>query len=281
MLNSRLKKEAIGKLKRESNRYVQAGEVVQKNAVKLLNMRMKSSEFIKEIENYVNTLANTPKEFEATFSEVKLYMEKFSKILSIEYDEKKANHVSGGIAGAGVVMGAGVAAFGPTAAMAIATTFGTTSTGTMISALSGAAMTNAALAWLGGGAVVAGGGGMAAGNAFLAMAGPVGWAIGGTALVGGALFANKKNKDLAVKAQQETIEVQKQIAILSAANKEIVELHKLTSSHLDGLKKQLAFLVENAPVNYTQFTTAQKQEIGGLVNNTLSLSKLINKKVGK
>ena len=74
MLNSRLKKEAIGKLKRESNRYVQAGEVVrQKNAVKLLNIRIKSSEFIKDIEkSYVNTLANTPKEFQATFSEAKI-----------------------------------------------------------------------------------------------------------------------------------------------------------------------------------------------------------------
>ena len=62
--------------------------------------------------------------------------------------------------------------------MGIATTFGVASTGTAISALSGAAATNAALAWLGGGALAVGGGGMAAGNAFLALAGPVGCAIG-------------------------------------------------------------------------------------------------------
>ncbi len=36
---------------------------------------------------------------------------------------------------------------------------------------------NAALAWLGGGALAAGGGGMAAGEAFLTLAGPVGWGI--------------------------------------------------------------------------------------------------------
>ncbi|MGW8444460.1 hypothetical protein ACWGXJ_26515 [Paenibacillus sp. S33] len=42
----------------------------------------------------------------------------------------------------------GVAAFGPTVALAIATTFGTASTGTAIATLSGAAATNAALAWL-------------------------------------------------------------------------------------------------------------------------------------
>lgn len=63
------------------------------------------------------------------------------------------------------------------------------STGTVISTLSGAAATNAALAWLGGG----GGGGMAAGEAFLALAGPVGWAIAGVALlVSGLMFWKTK-----------------------------------------------------------------------------------------
>jgi len=52
----------------------------------------------------------------------------------------------------------------PTAAMWVATTFGTASTGTAISALSGAAAESAALAWLGGGTLAAGGGGMTAGR---------------------------------------------------------------------------------------------------------------------
>jgi hypothetical protein len=51
--------------------------------------------------------------------------------------------------------------------MGIAYTFGTTSTGIAISSLSGAAATNASLAWLGGGALSAGGGGMAAGAALI------------------------------------------------------------------------------------------------------------------
>lgn len=45
--------------------------------------------------------------------------------------------------------------------------FGAASTGTAISSLSGAAATNATLAWLGGGSLAAGGGGMAAGTAVL------------------------------------------------------------------------------------------------------------------
>lgn len=79
--------------------------------------------------------------------------------------------------------------------MGIATTFGVASTGTAISTLSGAAATNAALAWLGGGALAAGGGGMAAGNAFLALAGPVGWAIAGVAIIGSGLLLWKGKSD--------------------------------------------------------------------------------------
>ncbi len=66
---------------------------------------------------------------------------------------------------------------------------------TAISALNGAAAINAALAWLGGGALAVGGGGMAAGEAFLALAGPVGWAIAGVSLVVSGLFFWKSSSD--------------------------------------------------------------------------------------
>lgn len=281
MLNSRLKKDAFEELKVISEQYALQGEIVQKNSINLLEIRKGASQKIKSIEEYINQLANTPKEFESTFSKVHIYLQKFQSLMDIQYDDKKANQINGGLAGAGVVVGAGVAAFGPTAAIAVATTFGTASTGTAISALSGAAATNAALAWLGGGTLALGGGGMAAGNTLLALAGPVGWTIGGSALLGGALIANKKNKDSAVKAQKETIEVSKQLAVLNAANVEIKELVQLTSDHSIDIMMQQSKLSQNAPSDYNQFTLEQKQEIGSLVNNTLSLSKLINKKVGK
>ena len=102
----------------------------------------------------------------------KLQAERIEK----EYDEFIAKNAMAGAAGG--ALGVGVAAFGPTVAMGVATTFGVASTGTAISALGGAAATNAALAWLGGGALAAGGGGMAAGQALLALAGPIGWTIG-------------------------------------------------------------------------------------------------------
>lgn len=57
----------------------------------------------------------------------------------------------------------GAAATAQGAALWGVTTFATASTGTAISGLTGAAATNATLAWLGGGSLAAGGGGMAAG----------------------------------------------------------------------------------------------------------------------
>ena len=93
----------------------------------------------------------------------------------------------------GVGAGVAVATIGPTAAMGIATTFGVASTGTAISALSGAAATNLCISMVGWWSTCAGGGGMAAGNAFLALAGPIGWAIAGVALLGsGILFGRLK-----------------------------------------------------------------------------------------
>ena len=74
-----------------------------------------------------------------------------------DYNAAQVKQAGVGVAGAG--LGVAVVALGPTAAMGVATTFGVASTGTAISSLSGAAATNAALAWLGGGAIAAGGGG--------------------------------------------------------------------------------------------------------------------------
>lgn len=123
----------------------------------------------------------------------KVRLEWKSQAEKIEADYNAANAKNAGAGAAGIGLGVAVAAMGPTVAMGVATTFGVASTGTAISALSGAAATNAALAWLGGGALAFGGGGMAAGEAFLAMAGPIGWAIAGAALLcSGAVFLKRR-----------------------------------------------------------------------------------------
>ena len=212
MFNSGYKKQALADLEEANEKYEKDYKLTIKRIEQLHNEKLNSLKLIKNIETYFNSLSNKPKELIDAINETKLNYTNFeSEINTLEIESKKAEKISGSLAGAGVAAGVGVAAFGPSTAMAVAMTFGTASTGTAISALSGAAATNAALAWLGGGALAIGGGGMSAGSTFLALAGPVGWAIGGAGVIGGGLLANKKNKEVARKAEESTCQIKKEI----------------------------------------------------------------------
>ncbi|MFT8644788.1 hypothetical protein [Gluconacetobacter sp.] len=281
MFNSAMKEEAITALKVAQAKHESGAKVVSEASARLFELRRSSSEqIITQVEGYINALANNPKEFDKTFSEYRAEFKTFNEIIAaIEKDAAKVNTRAGTGAAAGVATGVGVAAFAPGAAMVIATTFGTASTGTAISTLSGVAATNAALAWIGGGALATGGGGMVAGEAFLALAGPVGWAIGGTALVAAGLFARSRNRAIAEDAAAETKKIRAHISALSAAKLEISRLLNLTERHVDGVTLMLAQLKERAPEDYLAFSTVQKEWLAALINHVHSLSVLLNKKV--
>ncbi len=117
----------------------------------------------------------------------------------------------GSSVGSGAVSGAlaGFGAYGGVQALAAA------STGTAISSLSGAAATNATLAWLGGGSLAAGGFGIAGGTAVL------GGVIAGPALaVAGFMLASKAENAL-TEAEKYEAKVDKAVAEIGVA-KEIL-----------------------------------------------------------
>lgn len=148
------------------------------------------------LQELFDRISNVPTEKKRQYLELKAQCCSWKQqVDKIEADYKNSVVKNAGVGVAGVGVGVAVVTLGPTAAMGVATTFGVASTGTAISTLSGAAATNAALAWLGGGALAAGGGGMAAGNAFLALAGPVGWTIAGISLVSAGLLFWKSIND--------------------------------------------------------------------------------------
>lgn len=281
MLNGGFKKEALKDLEKTHKRYEQSAEKVGKDSIKLMTLRSESSvKLITEVESYINSLANTPKELDKSFTEYKASFRSFNIIISkLESESRTADIQTGTGAGGSIAAGLGVAAFAPTAAMGLATTFGVASTGTAISALSGAAATNAALAWIGGGALAAGGGGMAAGNALLAMAGPIGWAVGGILLTGTGIFSYRKNKRIGEEAIAKRKELETYDAALNAALLEIKVLINLTEQHVKGVRDLLAKLFSNPVQDYSRFTSEQKQQVGSLVNHISSLSELLNKKV--
>lgn len=150
---------------------------------------------------------------------------------SVLKNEKKATSA---VAGTTAAMAGGLTAtLGPSAAMAIATTFGTASTGAAIGTLGGAAATNAALAWLGGGAIAAGGAGMAGGSALLAALGPIGWSVAGVSIVTSlALSRSRNSKDIDI-IKKNTEELYRQRDKFSEWNRQLTELIKKTSSLTD------------------------------------------------
>ena len=174
--------------------YNDAYTLMSDKGMRLFVERCRAVDTITNVENLVNSIANHPKTFDAEFEEININRSHFTESCEFADRELQAARATASGAGAGLAAGASVAFMGPTAAMWVATTFGTASTGTAISTLSGAAATKAALAWLGGGALATGGGGTAAGTALLAMAGPIGWTIAGATLLSSILlFAKKRN----------------------------------------------------------------------------------------
>lgn len=281
MLNSGLRKEAVNKLERSVKSHENLRGRVQEDSVALFEQRKRAArEVVEAVEAYVNTLSNSPKEFDKTVARYRIETDRFDSTLKqLELEAAQVTKIGTATGAAGTAAGVGVAAFGPTAALAIATTFGTASTGTAISALSGAAATNAALAWLGGGALAAGGGGMAGGQALLAMAGPVGWGIGGVALTGSAVFLHMRNAKLAEQATKERMKVEAEIRSMRTAQKEIKGLAKQTETHSDGVLSELLALRKSAPSDYARFDKAAKERLGAVINHIRALSKLLKAEV--
>lgn len=228
-----------------------------------------------DIQDLFDKIRNVPSEKKLQYEKLKaIRLNWKQQAEKIDNDYKNSTVKNAGAGAAGVGAGVAVAALGPTAAMGIATTFGVASTGTAISTLSGAAATNAALAWLGGGALAAGGGGMAAGNAFLALAGPVGWAIAGVTILTSSLLFWKSMSDKKQIENIFTLISERDVKSYSLA---IVELNERISRIVYESKKlhdSVTYIVEFG-LDYNAMTEAQQYELGSYVNLMSSSTQLL------
>lgn len=279
MFNHEYKKEAQDRLRRAVEKYQRDCEYLQNAAGSLYQTRVNRGVEITQLcENYINTLANSPKEFSKVVTKLKFQLKEITgKDWDLIYSAHNSNVAAAG--GAGVMAGAGVACFGPAAAMAIATTFGTASTGTAIASLSGAAAVNAALAWLGGGALTVGGGGMVAGNALLALAGPIGWGIGGVALAGSAFWTSSENEKIGDEANNRALEIEGDTAKVNITKKEVNLLEGETVKLANLIQSGLQDFKQNAPLNYLDFSPSLKKMLANLINSINSLSESLKKTV--
>ena len=185
----------------------------------------------------------------------------------------------------GVSAGGAIATAAPSVAMSIATTFGHASTGTAISALNGVAARNAALAWIGrmtGGFATKGvvtGAGMASGQAFLALAGPIGWGVSGVSTAVSLISLSSKNKKISKDAIAEAKEIMTARETLRETTEKISYLNNKTSLLLKELSTQTDKANAYKNMDYLSLDEDVQLLLGTLVNNTLSLAALLNQTV--
>ena len=261
--------------------YNDAFTLMNDKGVQLYVERTRAMDVISLVEALVNSIANKPKSFDKEFAEITINRKQFTDSCEFADRELKEARMAATNAGAGLAAGASVAFMAPTAAMWIATTFGTASTGAAISTLSGAAATNAALAWLGGGAVAAGGHGIAAGNALLAMSGPIGWSIAGATLLSSIIIFTAKKTKLNKQKNEEILALKENIEAVYEMDAKIDVLLTQTIKTRTGLCEMMTKSLTFYGGDYATFDNEQKLQLGTLVNNTKAMSVMFTKTIGE
>ena len=255
--------------------YNQAYTDMSDEGISLYQMRERSNDMLNLIEGLINSIANTPKEFDVVFEGISADKANFKEAESFAKEELDAARRSAMSAGGGIAAGAAVASMAPTAAVWIATTFGTASTGAAISTLSGAAASQAALAWLGGGALAAGGGGVAAGNALLALAGPVGWGIAGATLLTSIILFTRKRFQLQEQKQAELNSIKDNTASVRSMQESLSQLLHKTAELREELLSSYAECMGLYGGDYSQMDESKHLKLGALVNNSKALGSLL------
>ena len=282
MFNNNLKKEALKIHEKTLAEYNASYGIMGKSCELLYEIRGKSVELIKLVQEVVNSIANTPKQFDTELGKIGKELTKFKETEQYAKEAYDASLKAGVNIVGGTTAGIGIASMAPTALMSIATTFGTASTGTAISALSGAAAQKAAMAWIGrtfAGFAVKEGAGMAAGQAFLALAGPIGWGITAASTGISLISLTNKNKDVAEKAVKEAKEIAKAREALDETTEKINALKAKTDRLFDDMNREKSKIMSFMNLDYLSLREEDKLFFGTLVNHTLSLSQLLNETI--
>lgn len=185
-----------------------------------------------------------------------------------------ASFMGGAIAGG---VGGAMAAFG---AYGAATSFAAASTGTAIASLSGAAATNATLAFFGGGSLAAGGLGMAGGTAVLGglVAGPALMVMG---LITGAKASANLDNAYANKAKAEEITEQlKTGAVQCNAIRRRTYMFYSLLARLDSYFLPLIYrmedIIEKEGTDYSMYTSESKHVVASAASAAMTIKAILD-----
>jgi len=282
---ARQKEEKLEELKKICEEYNRNSRRLLNNAKSLFERRKESYKDICIISAESSEIKNLPSWFDESINKSRERMEGFEQAIEYEkHPERFAEETdktgrTAAYLGAGTVTGAAIATIGPTAAMSIATVLGTASTGTAISALSGVAATNAALAWLGGGTLAAGGAGMAGGSLVLGMFGPIGATIAGVSAIGGLSILRSKNMKMVEDVEKNIDKIYHDNQNLAQKIGHLISLKDRSKSNAKKLQESHKWIKEVRPKDYNMWDDDQKHKLEVLANVVSNTVQLINERV--
>ena len=193
---------------------------------------------------YLKVMGNNYKDKEYEFGG-KINLDKLD-IDTLESIEMNAS-TAGKIAMASTGVAAALCGIVPYTTTSAVMAFGAASTGTAISSLSGAAATNATLAWLGGGSLAAGGGGMAAGSVVLGTitATTTGvFALAAAGIVASAYYSKKHTEATAYLEEVRTARAKAKLGwtAMEAINQRAIELESVMKRLGERINDKLLYL---------------------------------------
>lgn len=278
---------------RASNINKSANQIVEESTNYINAQRMACGDSLKQLgEEKVFILNNNMTEFLDTFTKIKNVdfretegLLELSKLKIDEQDFVELRELANfaiSLAGGSVAGTAGgaLAAFG---AYGAAQALACASTGTAIASLSGAAATNATLAFFGGGSLAAGGMGMAGGAAVLGglVAGPALLVMG---FVAGA--AAKKSLEQAKTNQLEAIQLAEQLDTAAkqceAIRRRTYMFHNLLArldSYFLPFVYKMEDIVKNEGDDYSKYSTDSKKCIASCVSIAISIKGVLDTQI--
>ena len=267
-----------------------ANDMVEAEAQKLDELRKKCGESLQRLgEEKIFVLNNSISEFLEYFQKIKnvdfTESEGIMEINKLHIEQKDFDDLEemtkfsvslaqGGLTGAA---GGALTAFG---AYSAATTFATASTGTAIASLSGAAASNATLAFFGGGSLAAGGLGMAGGMAVLG-----GLVAGPALLVMGLITGAKAGKSLEnayaneAKAEEVCEELKNASVQCIAIRRRSYMFYSLLAkmdSYLYPLNQKMKQIINDEGTDYSQYTNDSKKSIAALVSTVATIKSILD-----
>lgn len=258
----------------------EAKEIAKEAERRIEASRERTSESIEELgRTKLSILSTSMKKFVDNFSKIKnvnfkdsVGMEELkdftpdgNDFLNLRKASFKATEIASGGLG-GVAAGSLLAAGTYGAVSTLGGSLIVASTGTAIAGLSGAAATNATLAWLGGGALSAGGFGMAGGMAVLGglVAGPA-LAIGGAFMASKAktaLYEAEENYDKARAFNEQSKNIASELKAIAKRADQISNILEDLDRYFVRSNRAMASVIAEAGTDWKNYTVSQKKTVG-------------------